>query len=431
MRRLLASGAVLVFLGIGTLIAAYIATNPKLPSGPVVASHGGGQDFGEIEYGRYMLAVADCAACHTDPRGGEPFAGGRPIETPFGAVVASNITPDRETGIGAWTDDDFADALQHGFGKDGHMIYPAMPYPYYTHMTRRDVDAIHAYLKTLKPVRKAVASNTLPFPLNVRLGLRAWNLLYFRQGRFVPDPNHDDVYNRGAYLVTGPEHCGACHTPKTVLGGDEADKLYQGNVIQGWTAPNITGDKRRGLGTWSVEDVVDYLRTGHNRQASSSGPMAEEVDQSSSQMSADDLRAIAVYLKAQPSQDDTVALVRAEVPAMRAGATIYADSCASCHRGDGSGVKGLFPTLAGAPVAQQFDPTSLIRVVLQGAKSVATPTQPTGAAMPSYDWRLDDAQVAAVLTYVRNAWGNQAPAVSADDVTKARRAFADADHPPN
>ncbi len=429
MRKLLLGAAAVALLGAGALAAAYVVTDPALPAGPQAMSHGDAQGFSEIEYGRTMLTVADCAACHTDKDGGgQPFAGGRPIETPFGRIVSSNITPDRETGIGSWTDDDFADALQRGFGKDGHMIYPAMPYPYYTHMTRRDVDAIHAYLKTLKPVHKAVVSDTLPFPLNIRLGMRAWNLLYFREGRFAPDPTHDDVYNRGAYLVTGPEHCGACHTPKTVLGGDEASKLYQGNVIQGWTAPNITGDRRRGLGSWSVDEVVAYLRTGHNAQASSSGPMAEEVDLSSSRMSDGELRAIAVFLKAQPGQEDAGAPVGADTPAMRAGGAIYADSCGSCHRGDGAGVKGLFPTLAGAPVVQQLDPTSLIRVVLQGAKSVSTPTQPTGAAMPSYDWRLDDDEVAAVLTYVRNAWGNRAPSVTADEVGKSRRAFAEADH---
>lgn len=429
MRKLLLGTAAVVLLGAGALAAAYVATDPKLPSGPQAESHGDAQSFSEVEYGRHMLTVADCAACHTAKDGGEPFAGGRPIETPFGVIVSSNITPDRETGIGTWTDEDFADALWHGFGKDGHQIYPAMPYPYYTHMTRRDVDAIHAYLKTLKPVHKQVVSDTLPFPLNIRLGMRAWNLLYFRDGRFAPDPAHDDVYNRGAYLVTGPEHCGACHTPKTVLGGDEAGKLYQGNVIQGWTAPNITGDRRRGLGSWSVEDVIEYLKTGHNRQAASSGPMAEEVGLSSSRMKDEELRAIAVYLKAQPGQDDGAAPVPALDPAMRAGAAIYADSCASCHRGDGSGVRGLFPTLAGAPVVQQLDPTSLIRVVLQGARSAATPSAPTGAAMPSYDWRLDDAQVAAVVTYIRNAWGNQAPAVEAGAVAKSRRAFAEQAHP--
>ena len=214
--------------------------------------------------------MSDCAACHTDPHGAQPFAGGRKIETPFGLVAAPNITPDRETGIGSWSDDDFANALQKGFGKDGHNLYPAMPYVYYTKLSRSDVDAIHDYLRTVAPVKKAVRANLLPFPLDIRLGMRAWNLLYFKEGRFNPDPAHDAEWNRGAYLVEGAEHCGACHTPKTLIGGDENDRAFQGNVIQGWFAPNLTNDERRGLGHWSVDDVVRYLKTGHNAMAAAS-----------------------------------------------------------------------------------------------------------------------------------------------------------------
>ena len=420
MRKFVIVVAIIVLLGAIAIAAAIYATNPILPRGPVAMSHGTQQSFGEIEYGRYMAIVADCAACHTNPHGGEPFAGGRPIETPFGVVVSSNITPDRETGIGAWTDDDFADALQKGFGRDGHMLYPAMPYVYYNKMTRRDVDAIRAYIATLKPVHQRIDSDTLPFPLDIRLGMRAWNLLYFHEGRYVPDLNRDATYNRGAYLVEGPGHCGACHTPKTMLGGDKTADAYRGGVIQGWTAPDITGDARRGLGSWSIEDVIQYLRTGHNRQAAASGPMAEVVDLSLSRLSEDDLHAIAVYLKAQPGQGDGVPPVGPDTPAMRAGAAIYGDSCGSCHGRGAAGVARLFPALAGDPAVQQRDPTSLIRVVLDGAKSVATQAAPTGAAMPSYGWRLDDDQVAAVLTYVRNAWGNQAPAVSTSAVTSMR-----------
>ena len=420
MRKVLLVLAIVVLVGAGAIAAAIYATEPKRPSGPLAASHGTQQSFGEIEHGRYMTIVADCAACHTNPRGGEPFAGGRPIETPFGVVVSSNITPDRETGIGAWTDDDFADALQKGFGRDGRMIYPAMPYPYYTKMTRRDVDAIKTYLGTLKQVHNEVVSDTLPFPLNIRVAMRAWNLLYFHEGRYRPDPNRDATYDRGAYLVEGPGHCGACHTPKTMLGGDKTAEAYQGAVIQGWTAPDITGDARRGLGSWSVEDIVQYLRTGHNRQAAASGPMAEEVALLSSRMNEDDLRAVAVYLKAQPGQGDEAPPIPPDTPAMQAGAAIYGDSCGSCHGRGGGGVTGLFPTLAGVPAVQQRDPASLIRVVLDGAKSVSTQAAPTGAAMPSYGWRLDDDQVAAVLTYVRNAWGNEAPAVPASAVASMR-----------
>ena len=372
--------------------------------------------------------MGDCAACHTDAAGGRPFAGGKAIETPFGAILSSNITPDRETGIGAWTSTDLANTLQHGFGKDGRMIYPAMPYNYYTKVTRPDIDAIYAYLRTVAPVRNKVVEDQLPFPFNIRLAMRAWNVLYFKAGRYQPDPGRDAVWNRGAYLVEGLEHCGACHTPKTLLGGDKGNEAFQGGKLQGWTAPNITGDGRRGLGSWSVDDVVAYLKSGHNGQAASSGPMAEVVTDSTMGLTDDDLRAMATYVKDLPGQRDDARPIDANDPAMRAGRAIYVDSCAACHRVNGAGVKGLFPTLAAAPVVQQREATSLMRVVLEGAKSVATPRAPTGAAMPSYGWQLKDDQVAAVLTYIRNAWGNRAPVVTASAVTAMRE---DLDKRPN
>lgn len=420
MKWLFAIFFVLVALaGIGAGVFLY-ETAPDLPRGPIATTHESEQDFDEIARGRYLVTVADCAACHTDPNGGEPFAGGRGIETPFGMVVAPNITPDRETGIGAWTDTDFADALRKGFGKDGHMLYPAMPYPYYTRLSHADVDAIHAYMRTVAPVKNEVVPDQLPFPLDIRLGMRAWNVLYFREGRYKPDPGRSAQWNRGAYLVLGAEHCGACHTPKTLLGGDKASAAFQGATIQGWFAPNITNDERRGLGKWSVEDVVRYLESGHVAHAAASGPMAEEVDHSSSRMPKDDLEAIAVYLKSLPGQDDDAKPVDAGDPAMQAGEAIYRDSCAACHRIDGSGIPTLFPALKGSSGVQSREPTSLVRVVLDGAKSVATDKAPTGPAMPSYGWQLQDAQVAAVLTYIRNAWGNQAPAVSASSVASSR-----------
>jgi mono/diheme cytochrome c family protein len=378
------------------------------------------QDFSMIERGRYLTTVADCAACHTDPDSHDLFAGGRPIETPFGKVLAANITPDLETGIGSWTDAQFDAAVRMGRGPDGERLYPAMPFPYYTRMTPRDVRAIRAYLNTVPPVNNPVKSNQLPFPFNIRTGMAVWDTMYFEPGTFQPDPQKSAEWNRGAYLVQGPGHCGACHTPKTMLGGDLKQEPLQGYTIQGWFAPNITNDLQLGLGRWSVEDVVTYLKTGHNRLAGASGPMSEEIVDSSSRMSDPDLHAIAVYLKDLPGKAGTVKPLAASHPQMVAGAAIYRDLCSACHAADGSGVDYLIPNLALASSVSSREPTSLLRVVLHGTQTVATPREPTAPAMPAFGWQLTDAQVAAVTTYVRNSWGHAAPALSGGDVHKLR-----------
>ena len=216
------------------------------------------QDFGQIERGRYLATLADCAACHT-AKGGQPFAGGRPIETPFGVILSPNITPDEETGIGRWSDDDFVRLLQEGIGRDGKHIYPAMPYVYTTHATRADDLAIRAWFATIPAVHNKVVANQLPFPLDIRASLIAWNAFFFTPGTFKPDAAKSTEWNRGAYLVTGLEHCAACHTAKNIAGGDDIAHYLQGGVLQGWYAPNITNDLRRGLGKWTEGDVIDYL----------------------------------------------------------------------------------------------------------------------------------------------------------------------------
>ena len=381
-----------------------------------------GQDFALIEHGRYLATIGDCVACHTAP-GGQMFAGGHIIATPFGTILSSNITPDRDTGIGAWTDDDFVRLMQEGVGRGGKHIYPAMPYPYYTHVTREDDLAIRAWFATLLPVSKKVVTDQLPFPINLRVELRGWNLLFFQSQRFSPDPARSAGWNRGAYLVTGLGHCGACHTPKNLAGADEGSHAFQGAVVQDWFAPNITGDDRRGLGRWSVEDTVEYLSTGHNRFAAASGPMAEEVSLSSSNVSKADLRAMAVYLKSLPGQPDSAGSVASNSPPMRRGAAIYASECSACHTPGGTGIAGLFPQLAGAPAVQSREATSAIRVVLQGGQSVSTHAAPTGAAMPAFGWMLSDAEVADVVTFIRNAWGNAASSVRASDVADTRSAI--------
>jgi mono/diheme cytochrome c family protein len=386
----------------------------------LVAMKSDSQAFGQIERGRYLAIAADCVACHTVLDVGKPFAGGRPIETPFGNIVTPNITPDRDTGIGAWTDEQFDNAVRRGIRPNGERLYPAMPFTAYTKMSREDVLEIRAYLKTVAPVHNQVVTNTLPFPFNIRAAMRVWNALYFTEGEFKPDPQKSAEWNRGAFLVQGPGHCAACHTPKSFLGGDKASEYLRGSYLQGWFAPDITNDARTGLGHWSASDVVTYLKTGHNRATAATGPMAEAVKYSTSQMTDSDLAAIATYLKSVPGQQDNPTPVAANDPSMVAGQAIYRDQCSACHSLDGRGVPQLFPSLADSSITRSSDPTTLIRMILRGARSVATAAEPTAPGMPSFSWQLDDAQVAAVVTYIRNAWGSAAAPVSARDVSSAR-----------
>jgi mono/diheme cytochrome c family protein len=343
-------------------------------------------------------------------------------------LVAPNITPDRETGIGNWTEDEFVAAMRDGRGRGGKRLYPAMPYPAYTKMTRDDALSIRAYLATVNPVSHAVEVNQLPFPFNIRLSLVFWNALNFTPGRYQPNPQKSAEWNRGAYIVEGAAHCGTCHTPKTFLGGDKSDAPLAGATLQGWFAPNITTDPRVGIGGWSKDDLIEYLKTGTNAWTLASGPMAEAVFHSTSKMTDADIAAIATYLKdsgvgAAAPKPVTVAL---DGKAMRAGAAIYKDSCAACHRDSGNGEVNLFPRLSGSALVQSDDPTTLLRVVLQGSRAVSTSAKPTAPAMPAFDWRLNDDQAAALLTYVRNSWGNTASPISAGSVASARASLASA-----
>jgi mono/diheme cytochrome c family protein len=379
------------------------------------------QAFEEIARGRYLAIVGDCAGCHNAP-GGAPYSGGLPIETPFGTLVSPNITPDRETGIGAWTDDEFVSAMRDGTRRGGEHLYPAMPYTYYTKATREDVLAIRAYLQTLEPVRNEVKANQLPFPFNVRASMVGWNELYLKRGTFTPVAGKSDEWNHGAYLVEGLGHCGLCHTAKNAMGGDETARALQGGALQGWYAPNLTDDPRTGLGDWSVDDVIAYLKTGHNNVSAATGPMSDVIVHSTSQMTDADLRAIAVYLKDQPAPSgESPKPVSGEDRLMRAGEAIYLDNCAACHTSAGTGIPQLFPALKGSPSVQSTDSASLIRVVLRGAQSVATDPAPTAPSMPALGWKLSDAEVAAVVTYIRNSWGNAASPVLASGVASTRQ----------
>jgi mono/diheme cytochrome c family protein len=249
-----------------------------------------------------------------------------------------------------------------------------------------------------------------------------WDELFFKAGDWQNRADKPAEWNRGGYLVEGLGHCGACHTPKNALGGDENSRHLQGYALQGWFAPDITGDKHVGIGAWSTDDIVEYLKTGANRFTTASGPMAEEIGDSTSHWTVADLRAAAIYLLDQPGRNQAPPQpLAAQDPVMQAGRAIYGDECAACHTRAGTGIARMFPTLKGSPFVQQANATSLVHVVLDGTRAVATPMAPTGPAMPAFDWKLSDDEVASVVTFIRNAWGNAAPAVSAGDVSSARR----------
>jgi mono/diheme cytochrome c family protein len=402
------------------LLAAVVALAAIGANGSAKAGDSDPQAFTQIERGRYLAVTSDCVSCHTVPSSNQPFAGGRAIETPFGNIFAPNITPDPETGIGAWSDDEFDAAVRKGIGRNGSPLYPAMPYNAFTKMSRTDVQAIRAYLNTVTAVHNPRTATALPFPFNIRAAMRVWNALYFKEGEYVPDPQKSAEWNRGAFLVDGPAHCGACHTPKSFLGGDKLNQYLQGSFLQGWSAPDITNSTRLGLGRWSVDDIAAFLKSGHNRVTAATGPMAEAVNLSTSHMTDGDVRAIATYLKSLPGNQDDVRPLSQDNPVMAAGAAIYRDQCSACHGLEGRGVAKLFPSIADSSMVRSTDPTTAIRIVLRGARSVGTASEPTAPGMPSYGRQLDDSQVAAVLTYMRNMWGGAAPAVPAKDVTRVR-----------
>jgi mono/diheme cytochrome c family protein len=373
-----------------------------------------------IAKGKALTEIGDCASCHTaDPA--KPFAGGKRIDTPFGGIYSPNLTPDRETGIGAWSDANFTRALRYGEAPDGSLYYPAFPYTYFTRMTKDDTLAIRAYLATLAPVRNAVKPPDLRWPFGYRVLMRAWNYLYFRPGLFEPDQSKSAQWNRGGYLVTGLAHCGACHTPKTFLGADKRDKAFSGGKVLGWFAPRLDGAARGGLKSWSVEDLTEYLSSGRNARSHADGLMAEVVVGSTSKISDADLRAMAAYLKSLPAGPPEPAVTAPPESEMKAGQVVYARLCIACHEADGSGAPRIYPPLPGNALLQSEKASSTLRVILDGAHSVTTPRAPNAGEMPGYAGQLSDEQIAAVTNYMRNSWGNAAPLVTAAEVAKARR----------
>ena len=373
-----------------------------------------------VARGKALTVAADCASCHTaDPA--KPFAGGKRIDTPFGGIYSPNLTPDRDTGIGAWSDDEFYRALRYGEDPDGSRYYPAFPYPNFTKLIRDDILAIRAYLSTLTPFRNTPREPELRWPLNHRVVMRVWNFLFFRPGIFEPDQGKSSEWNRGGYLVEGAAHCGACHTPKNLFGANKRGRAYGGGPVQGWFAPRLDSAVRSGLKSWSADDIVEYLQSGRNGRSHADGPMAEVVVNSTSKMGDADVRAIAVYLKDVPAGAPEPAVTPPPQADMTAGAALYAHACIACHEADGSGAPRIYPPLPGNANLQSADPTSTLRIILDGAQTVTTPRAPNAGSMPAYAKQLSDQQIADVTNYIRNSWGNAAPLVTPAQVKKARR----------
>jgi thiosulfate dehydrogenase len=404
-------------------VAAWIAVPPRIE--PDQGGAGVAIDPTLIERGRYLAEVGDCVACHT-AKGGTPMAGGLALETPFGTIWSTNITPDPKTGIGSWSFGAFDRAMREGVSRDGHRLYPAMPYPSFAKVHEADMRALWAYLsRGLAPVENANRPAEMRFPFGFRLGLAYWNALFLDTARFAPSPHEDARWNRGAYLVQGLGHCGACHTPRglgfqekaTSDSGSDGRLYVSGAKVEDWNAVNLRD-------AWAVEDMVELLKTGQNRRATVSGSMTEVVHHSTQHISNDDLVAIATYLKALPADRPkaTPRLVSTATPSTTytsRGGLGYTQFCSDCHRPDGAGAPGIFPPLAGNPSVAAKDASTLIHIALTGWKTAATAAHPRVFTMPAFA-RLDDREIADILSFVRASWGDGAAAVTQADVAALR-----------
>ena len=382
--------------------------------------------------GAYLVRAGNCMACHS-ARGGAPFAGGRGIDTPFGTVYSSNLTPDKSTGLGNWTSSEFWRAVHHGQSKNGRLLYPAFPYTNYTQVTRTDADAMFAYLQSLEAVTAPTPAHTLSWPFNTQAALSAWRALYFSPGVFVPEATQSPEWNRGAYLVQGLGHCAACHSARDALGGSRPLDLAGGLIpMQNWYAPSLSSNAEAGVAEWPLADIVALLKTGTTPRASVLGPMAEVVLHSTQHMQHADLQAMAVFLKALPQTQESAPelstasrggvkpIAQATSAAARAGGKLYETQCAQCHGDRGQGVAGAYPALAGNRAVTLASPANLVQIVLNGGYAPATAGNPRPYGMPPFLLVFNDNETAQLLTFLRSAWGNSATEVTPLDVNRAR-----------
>ena len=383
-------------------------------------------DANLIARGAYLARAGNCMACHT-ARGGERYAGGLGIATPFGTVFTSNLTPDADTGLGNWSAADFWRALHNGRSKSGRLLYPAFPYTSYTQVTREDSDAMFAYLRSLPAVAHPNQPHALRFPYQSQAALAVWRALYFSPGVYQPDAGRNAEWNRGAYLVKGLGHCSACHSPRDALGGTRAGKALDlaGGLIpmQNWYAPSLASPQEAGVADWDREDIVSLLKNGVSPRASVTGPMAEVVLRSTQYLTREDLGAMAQYLKALPvSSVPTVAparLAKADFNIAQA-AKLYEQHCAQCHGDQGLGVANAYPPLAGNRAVTMASMENLVQIVLNGAYAPATAGNPRPFGMPPFVLVLNDSEVAAVISYIRTSWGNQAGDITPLQVQRIR-----------
>lgn len=381
---------------------------------------------GNAGRGQYLATAGNCLSCHT-ARGGKPYAGGRAIQTPFGTLYSPNITPDRETGIGEWSPEDFRRALHEGKSKDGSLLYPAFPYTNYTKVTRDDADAMAAFFRTVPPVRQQNKPHEMRFPYDKRVLLAPWRTLYFKEGEYRDDPAQTPEWNRGAYLVQGLGHCNACHAERNKLGAVKEDQTAGGLIrVLNWYAPSLTSSRETGLGDWDVAQIVMLLKTGIADRGAVFGPMAEVVHDSLQHLTEADLAAMAVYLKSQREEDKSsvggqqVLTGEQGAQLMQRGARVYKERCAQCHQGNGEGVPRIYPPLANNEAIVMRNPVNAIRMVLNGGFPPSTAGNPRPYGMPPFAQLLSDEEVASVVTYVRGSWGNAAAPVSNVEVAAAR-----------
>ncbi|MGV0958500.1 MAG: c-type cytochrome [Limnohabitans sp.] len=387
-----------------------------------------------IERGQYLARAGNCIACHTD-RGGAQMAGGRRIDTPFGSVFSSNLTPDPATGLGSWDRDDFWQALHHGRSKDARLLTPAFPYKHTSVITRQDSDDVLAWLQSLPAVQQHQPAHTLMWPVGTQAALAVWRTLFFKPSPFQADAGQTAQWNRGAYLVQGLGHCAACHSPRNALGASGAVDDLSGGVMPviNWYAPDLTRDRETGLASTPLPEIVRLLKTGTSAQAQTSGPMAEVVQHGTQHMSEADLLAMAVYLQSQaqrasaqePTSQTRPRRSNVSPRVADLGLKIYERHCAQCHGDQGQGVRSAsgaiaYPALAGNRAVQLRDPTNLVQMVLYGGYAPSTAGHPQPFGMPPSVLELDDRDIAAVLTHLRTQWGNTAEEVTPLQVNRIR-----------